>query len=555
MSMPRFMPPAWVMLALLLVAILSGLAWVSQPASVPGGVLITQAQAKHHSLPAPVTVPLPHDMDRADWEGTAQYVITIPPQLADQAELGVFLSRVGARYRLGFGGEWLHSVHWQTPGYVDTSVAPQFVRLRMPQAGASELRIEVREQALRKSGLAAVLIGPVDAVQTRYDWVYAWQVQGTWMVAACSILVALLASLIWLQSRDAAAGLVAIAAIAWALRLTLTPIEQPHMPFGLWWWLHKLSFTVYCGCLYLFLWRLFGFAHGRFTQAVKALLWVAPFWLGATVLSGQYLMYQIWTGLITSLSVVTIVAMVVRARFGLEPNLRLMLVVAVATLVTGVRDFAVVQLGMKGDADMRWMTLGSVMFMAMLAYILMQRLASHVQEVKQLNEGLSVRVAEREAELRQAFESLREAEKREVLARERSRLTRDMHDGLGSQLVQALNLVRSQQTKQQALDPQSIASMLSNALEDLRITLDSLEPMEGDLPTILGTVRQRISPTLEAMGIELEWEVEEVPPVWVDGAPMESRAVMHLFRCVQEVVRAGCLAPWMTMTSWATTRR
>jgi signal transduction histidine kinase len=91
-----------------------------------------------------------------------------------------------------------------------------------------------------------------------------------------------------------------------------------------------------------------------------------------------------------------------------------------------------------------------------------------------------------------------------------ARLTPDMHDGLGS--------------------------MLSHALEELRITLDSLEPMVVNCPPSMGTLRQRISPTLEAMGIELDWDVQEVPAVLVNGVPMETRAVMHLFRCVREVV-------------------
>jgi signal transduction histidine kinase len=55
--------------------------------------------------------------------------------------------------------------------------------------------------------------------------------------------------------------------------------------------------------------------------------------------------------------------------------------------------------------------------------------------------------------------------------------------------------------------------------------------MEGDLPTILGTLRQRITPALQAARIELDWQVQEVPAV----PGLEARGVMHLFRCLQEV--------------------
>jgi signal transduction histidine kinase len=73
--------------------------------------------------------------------------------------------------------------------------------------------------------------------------------------------------------------------------------------------------------------------------------------------------------------------------------------------------------------------------------------------------------------------------------------------------------------------------MLNHALEDLRMTLDSLEPMEGDLPTILGTLRQRIAPALQAAQVELDWQVQEVPAI----PGLEARGVLHVFRCLQEV--------------------
>jgi len=191
----------------------------------------------------------------------------------------------------------------------------------------------------------------------------------------------------------------------------------------------------------------------------------------------------------------------------------------------------VVQLNFPGDGDLRWMTPGSLVFMLTLGWVLVQRTSSYLQQIGSLNQDLEQRVREKESELRSAFELLRDAERRQVLEEERKRLTRDMHDGLGSQLVQTLNVVRTAERT----DPAVVAGMLNHALEELRMTLDSLEPLEGDLPAILGTLRRRIAPALEAAGIELEWQVEEVPAVTVHGKGMESRGVMHLFRCLQEV--------------------
>ena len=533
--------PAWLWVGLLLTLVLGGLAVVSLPPVLPGAVSINEAFVTLQGPGAPTgrTVSLPHiwDNEQPPWEGIARYDIAWPASLATEADtpLAVYLPRVGARFRVWFNGRLVSQQRWSDPGYVDTSVTPFMVDLPAPlpgtAAGLNQLSIEVQGQLLRKSGLSAVTIGPRQIVAERYAKIYWWQVNATWMVAACSVFLALLAGLIWLQTRERVFALLAAASAAWAIRLALTPLVSPGMPFELWFYLHKLSFTAYCGFLYLFLWELFDFRQGLSRRVVVGVLWLGPVWLGITTLSENYNLYRIWTGVLAGIAVTTVGLMLHRARWGLDREQRLMFVVGMVTVVTGLRDFLVVQLGWPGDGDLRWMTTGSVVFMLTLAWVLVQRTSLHVQQIGQLNRDLEQRVEDRERELHRAFDQLREAERRQVLEEERQRLTRDMHDGLGSQLVQALNVVRSGESAQ----PADVEAMLSHALEELRMTLDSLEPLEGDLPAILGTLRRRIAPALEAAGIELVWEVEEVAAITVSGQPLDSRGVMHLFRCLQEI--------------------
>jgi signal transduction histidine kinase len=552
--------PAWAWVGAVLAAVLIGLAFVSRPQAIEGSLYIQNAAVagENTAQGAIKNVVLPHvwDDEKPPWQGVARYKLTLPEaqSLSSGKNLALYMPRVGARYRVWLSGQIIASEHWESPGYVDTSVVPQLVLLppallREPLS-ANVIEIEVKGQLLRKSGLSQVILGDADAVQARHERVTMWQVQATWMVGAASLFVALLCGTMWLQNKDKVFGLLAAASSAWALRLFLTPLVNPPMPFELWFYLHKLSFTVYCGFLYLFLWEVFEFKQGIAKRLIIALLWVAPVWLGITTLTENYKLYRIWTGIVTGMSVITLLMMFQRARWGLDSNQRLMVVVGLATMITGVRDFLVVQLGVPGDGDIRWMTLGSLVFMLTLAWVMVQRTSAYMQTMGDQKQELEARVAQKEAELRQAFESLREAEKRQVLETERERLTRDMHDGLGSQLVQTLNLVRAQQSN----DPKQLEAMLGHALEELRMTLDSLEPMEGDLPAILGTLRQRISPTLEAAGIELDWQVEEVPAVAVNGQPMEPRAVMQLFRALQEIfanIVKHSKASRVTVRTWA----
>ena len=355
-----------------------------------------------------------------------------------------------------------------------------------------------------------------------------WQVYVTWMVAAVSLMLGLMALLLWLNTRERLFGLLAAATFAWAVRLGLSPLETPPMSFEVWYYLQKLSFTAYCGFLYLFMWDLFDYRQGLIRSFVNGLLWLGPFWLAVTVYVDSYAMYWIWMAVITLTSAVALVKLFHRARWGLDANQRLTIVFGAATMATGVRDFAVVNMGFPGDADIRWMTVGSLMLMYALGWVMVRRVSAAMEQVRLLNTELSRKVGEREIELQRLFERLRHVESQRVLEAERRRLTRDMHDGLGSQLVQALNVVRGSGPQ---VDTAAMAAMLHHALEDLRMTLDSLEPMDGDLPTILGTLRQRIAPAMLAAGVELVWQVQEVPPI----PGLEARGVLHVFRCLQEV--------------------
>ncbi len=530
---------AWVWASVFLGLVLVQLTLVSIPQPAPGAVSLSKATVTlaGRAQDAPETIALPHvwDDEQPPWQGDARYAFEWPRGVGPSQSLALYLPRVGARFRVWFNDRLIDEASWSTADYVDTSVVPHLVdlpsELIRPAAQDNRLEIEVRGQLLRKSGLSPISIGPREALQARYQRVFWWQVHATWMVVACSVVVALLGGLIWLQSRERVFAFLAAASLAWALRLGLTPLVHPPMPFELWFYLHKLSFTVYCGFIYLFLWDLFDHPPGRLRSLGTGILWVCPLWLVVVILREDYDLYRVWTGVLVVVAATALALMFRRARWGLDGKQRLLLVAGVVTVITGVRDFGVVQLDWPGDADLRWMPVGSLVFLLTLASVLVQRTADYVQQVSRLNQALEQRVKQKESELHAAFERLRAAERRQVLEDERRRLTRDMHDGLGSQLVQALNVVRSPD----GADPAVVSAMLNHALEELRMTLDSLEPLEGDLPAILGMLRRRIAPALDAAGIELDWQVEEVPAITVNGEGMESRGVMHLFRCLQEV--------------------
>jgi signal transduction histidine kinase len=121
---------------------------------------------------------------------------------------------------------------------------------------------------------------------------------------------------------------------------------------------------------------------------------------------------------------------------------------------------------------------------------------------------------------------LREIEQRETLSLERKRMMQDMHDGLGSSLRMALWSV--EKGKGEA----NVADVLKNCIDDLKLAIDSMEPVQADLLLLLATWRFRLEPRLEDTGMALRWEVVVVPPLdWLDP-----KSALHILRILQEAL-------------------
>lgn len=120
-------------------------------------------------------------------------------------------------------------------------------------------------------------------------------------------------------------------------------------------------------------------------------------------------------------------------------------------------------------------------------------------------EKLNVLVSDREREIMRNHEEIRRNERATMLLEERGRIMRDMHDGIGGQLLGLLLQARSRKLSDDAL-----IGGLEQSLDDLRLVVDSLEQGEGSLTGALGAFRGRIEPRCEAAGVELDWRIEDV---------------------------------------------
>lgn len=179
------------------------------------------------------------------------------------------------------------------------------------------------------------------------------------------------------------------------------------------------------------------------------------------------------------------------------------------------------------------LTLGGIALLAFLAglaaWALLRQRALHkvVAEKEKVTAQLEHRIETTKANLLISENARRQLEVSNAVTQERERMMREIHDGIGSSLVAALA-----SAERQGKQSSTAVVALKNALADLRIAVDSLEPVEGDVATLLAGLRYRLEPEVRKSGITFDWRVEDVPEIkWLD-APN----ALHVLRIFQEAL-------------------
>ncbi len=205
-------------------------------------------------------------------------------------------------------------------------------------------------------------------------------------------------------------------------------------------------------------------------------------------------------------------------------NKHLFLAITVLTIV-GVRDYLYDFTNLVSGSTF-YIQFAAAFVIIYWALILIRRFAVALDTAETLNLELETRVAEKSKELKSFYDSQAESNREKATLDERQRIMRDMHDGLGGQLVQLVALAN----KNPALKP--VRNNLELLLTDLRLIIDSLTIEDGDISTVLGAFRYRTEPLLNKVGLKYQWKVENIPEIESIGPT----AVLQILRILQESI-------------------
>lgn len=379
-------------------------------------------------------------------------------------------------------------------------------------------------------GLGHVSAGPVKALASRVSVRRFLQYS---VPIACNISMLVIGAfflLFWLlRRRERMHLLLALSCMAWCVSnlSTVLPrrddatldawysaITGPSISWAMWF-------------VYLFVMQL----DRRFSRAVANLM--PPFvlamsWVGSPLFPLRLnedvgVLYQ-GANVVMALAITARIAWV--AIDGGSIELRVIAAALVVAIAAGIHDWALIDQRIDPE-DLYLFSYSSMIVFGAFLFAVQRRYVHAINEHERLGDSLAQRLSEREVELEANHRRVRELERIQTLATERQRLMQDMHDGLGSALTASLAML-----ERGKVNAEELRNTLRDSIDDLRAVIDSLEPIDGDLISVLATLRFRLGKRLESAGIDVVWEMTDLPPLTWLGSPQ----ALQVTRIVQETL-------------------
>lgn len=479
--------------------------------------------------PGWTTVSLPDSWSerRPEVSGEGWYRLTFDLDAVPADPLAVYVDHLSMN-----GVLWLNGSRVGQHGRMEPPVAQNWNRpLLFPlptpllRAGENQLHVQLHRLPWCYGGLAPLRVGDAATLEALHGRQSFWRIDVARASTVASALFAAIMLAFWLGTRDPAYGAFALVCVAIAVSNLNFHVRDIPLSSQHWEALVCSAALLAAAAFWAFAQRLAGHGRHRFEVA----LGVYAVATGSLFLVDHRWFHPLFNALgVFALGLCVHAALVVARHTRTEDRPSAAIYAGVGVLTLGIvgHDVAV-QLG--------WLTQPALLLHPWVGPLLVlgfgagltRRFVRAFGEAEGQRDLLAQRVAEKHGELEQRFRELRSLERERLLALERERIMREMHDGVGGHLVRTLSMLEGRGASREEL-----ADQLREALADMRLVIDSLDPSADDLATRLGMLRTRLERILERQHVTLVWRTEALPPLPGLGA----EASLHVLRIVQEAV-------------------
>jgi signal transduction histidine kinase len=385
-------------------------------------------------------------------------------------------------------------------------------------------QIEIRVTSQDSVGIGRIIVGPNSAIRDNYNTQYFWQITAPMAASFAMLILGLLGFLFWLGRRqEVELAWLSLSTFLWFLRnyqyfAEVTPFQIDVFN----------ALTVYATYFASVATAAFYFCFTKLPKRNALILTLfllgIPLVVAHALFNASNLVFYIPTTILIFGVAALAMFDVFRHRNIEHGAIGLAMMVAPffslydVTLANGHRGW---------DGNGFYLSVyGGFHYTVSFLISFGKRALDAFGELATANLTLEQRIAETRAELAESEVARQKLVVGHALASERERLMQEMHDGIGSNLITALAVARQQK------QPVSTIKTLSRALGDLKITVDSLEPVEGDIVALIGNLRHRMSGDLRDAGVVCKWEVENCRTLgWLDAAN-----ALHVLRIFQEAI-------------------
>lgn len=501
-----------------------------------GTVHFTTSYASSHDevkqLETPMQVTLPDNWDRTKpyFRGYGWYEIPFDLQLGRTLPDAVFIPRSIMNIEVFLNGERIGgrgkmqgelSRNWNRPFLFE------FPTSLLKESG-NKVVVKVAGYENYRSGLGRIWVGPQAELEPMFEQARLWHITASMVASmiALATAIVILMTAAFIPGRRLGLAYLGLAILIWVARNI--GYYQDWAPFTHTTWgqtVHALH--AWFACLYgQFMLQ---YMNIQKTWAHKA-LWIYA--VGVTFLifgvgSDSILQFTAYllAPIIPTLFALDIMLLTQSWRKSNSEGL-LLGFTSMMFLILSVRDLLSITGGLEYEAVLLSQFTGALFFFSGSAVVL-HRYREALYGLLESNTHLNNALQAREMQLVAQFNLLRDVEKQRTKDAERRRIMQDIHDGVGSSLVSALNTAELR-----PLSTDEMKEVLQECLDDLRFAIDSLDPQSDDLLALLGNFRWRFDRRLRSAGIELIWDVEEVPKL----ENYTSREIFELLRILQEAL-------------------
>jgi len=426
---------------------------------------------------------------------------------------------------IGSGGSMTPPIHlnWSRPLYL-------LIPNGLLRPGPNELQIELVSDLEGNGLLQPFYLGADQDLAPFYRVRYFLEVTAVEIISVFMITMSAFMGSLWWLRRDPVYGWFAVSIIFWALHQLPLLLTVPPLPATLWWWFWYATLGWAVIATVFFATRFLAIRQPLVERVVVILGLAGTLGLGIAAFQGGYWLRLLgnhgWDSLVLLVGGYATVLVLQAWRRQPIGEISWLLTSGLLIYSFGLHDWLLVNGIIPRDEGL-FIQYSPPLVLLVFGWILQMRFVSALGEAESLNLELESRVEEQVAAVEAQHLQIRRLEREQLLAEERERLMRDMHDGLGGHLVSTLSLIEGAQPTLG-----EVKQALHQALDDLRLVVNSLDPYLDDLACALGDLRVRLEPRLRAAGIESRWRFSNLPSLERLGP----ERTLQILRVVQEAI-------------------